>query len=212
MSKKQKFDIVFTGKTADGMPLGHVKQKAMELFKLDAEKINQLFQPKAVKLKKNLDQITAEKYQKILTHIGMVVQIKAQVSAKKSPENFLQTSNQQLSGMQSNMPPVAWEQWKLAEPGVRLSSSIKQNPLSIVDCQLTLAPQEGNIVNAAEKPVQAPVFKFPNVDNLSLSSVGEDLLYLDEKPVALKADIDISHLSVKALGGYLLQEREKSCC
>lgn len=81
------FDVVFTGNILDGFDIAEVKSKAAQLFRLDEPKLSALFRDKPTILKKQVDAATAEKYQKILSNIGMVTLLKSADDSKPSSVN-----------------------------------------------------------------------------------------------------------------------------
>ena len=70
------FDIIFLGRLQSGHTLAEVKPRLMQLFKVDATKIDAIFSGAAVPLKRNLDPTGAKKYQTVLARAGIKVQIR----------------------------------------------------------------------------------------------------------------------------------------
>lgn len=69
------FNIIFTGAIREGFDEATVKQKAQQIFKLEAAKTAVLFSGKPTVLKKNIDATAAQKYQKVLHGIGMQTRV-----------------------------------------------------------------------------------------------------------------------------------------
>jgi uncharacterized protein YbjQ (UPF0145 family) len=66
----EKFDLVFEGGIAPGQDEGAVKQALMKLLKTDDSGVQRLFGGNTVTIKKNLDGVTAEKFQQAFETTG----------------------------------------------------------------------------------------------------------------------------------------------
>lgn len=71
------FEVAFSGQIKDGADLEQVKTKVGTMFKADATKLEHLFSGKRMVIKKNIDQATANKYQKALENAGAVCEVKS---------------------------------------------------------------------------------------------------------------------------------------
>ena len=215
------FDIVFTGKLAGGIEPSAVKQKVAQLFKLDTEKVDRLFQGKPVTLKKNLEQVAAKKYQKILMQIGMVVELRQQHS-------MLDVGHQQPQ------PPFKAHQQRERPNSGRLALSVSK-PEGYIG-QLRADPSKPIRPLAPGISAQTLLRDFPPVETWTLDAPGTrlsplsqtsaassagasfdvmpqqgNILRPDEVPPLVIADIDFSildSLSVNAAGEYLILEDE----
>ena len=205
--KKQQYDIIFTGDIREGFLLDHVKSKAAQLFKLNEQKCQQLFQQKPVALKSNLDQATALKYQKILTQIGMVVL----VQAKSDLNNQDNTSSLSVPSSAPNDDLSDSSNWTIDAPGTLLSPQKAPVSATLPDSQLTIAPQQGNILRSDElAPAAVPEIDFTLLDAIEISTLGDDLLSANEAAIRPSVIVDVSHLSVQEAGADLLNDNEKA--
>lgn len=226
------FDIVFTGQLAEGFELAAVKQKVSQLFKLDADKTDRLFLGKPVTLKKNLEKNAAQKYQKILTQIGMNIRLREQqanepvvppsdtpvkVSAKV-PEKIPVT---QAQPEKTKPTPTADEksgQPTSSQPNVDQSSPAQ--PLSVGDSAKTLLKDFPPVetwqldkpgVRLSPLPPKAAAVE-PDTA-LDVTPQQGNILRPDEIPPLVIADIDFSvldSLKVNEVGEYLIPPSERA--
>ena len=66
----QRYHVVFKGEIADGYETATVKEQLAALFKVPAATVERMFQGQVVKLKKDVDQPTALKYQAAVERTG----------------------------------------------------------------------------------------------------------------------------------------------
>jgi hypothetical protein len=71
----QLFEVAFSGQISEGAELGEVKAKVAKMFNADEAKLGQLFSGKRVVIKKNIDKVTAAKYQTALNRAGAQCEI-----------------------------------------------------------------------------------------------------------------------------------------
>lgn len=71
------FDVVFHGEILDGFELENVKASFAQLFKLSMEKVEQIFASSRVVLKPNINEPTAEKFQRALQGVGAQVSLES---------------------------------------------------------------------------------------------------------------------------------------
>jgi translation elongation factor EF-Ts len=83
------FEVAFSGQVSDIAELDNVKARVGKIFNTDAAKVVQLFSGKRVVIKKNIDRLTAEKYQHALTKAGAIAEVKLMVV-----EGFVDTATQ----------------------------------------------------------------------------------------------------------------------
>ncbi|MEJ2284873.1 MAG: hypothetical protein P8X85_14895 [Desulfobacterales bacterium] len=70
-----QYQLVFNGTISDGNDLAEVKRNLASLFKIDAAKVDQLFEQLPFVVKKNVDYDAAMKYQQALRKAGAVCQV-----------------------------------------------------------------------------------------------------------------------------------------
>jgi hypothetical protein len=216
------FDVIFTGDIAEGFVLADVKKKAAQLFKMNDQKIDALFKGGALSLKKNLDQLAAQKYQKILSQIGMVVLIQPHGSfeetanaVEKSVE-IVATADSCAAGLgEQALATRPLEQnaissdWELDSLGVTLSEPELHRGSAVSAPDYTIAPQEGLLLNPDERSKASDAANFPELDSITMSDVGESLLTASERVAPEPLTIDVNHLSAQSAGKELLLESEK---
>lgn len=71
------FEVAFSGQITDGADLEQVKAKVAAMFKADEAKLAHLFSGKRVVIKKNIDQVTANKYKTALNKAGAVCEVRS---------------------------------------------------------------------------------------------------------------------------------------
>jgi len=64
------FEVAFSGQIRDGADLNEVKARVGKMFNADAAKLDQLFSGKRIIIKKNIDSVTAKKYETALARAG----------------------------------------------------------------------------------------------------------------------------------------------
>lgn len=208
MAGELRFNVVFTGDLAEGFDVSDVKKKAGQLFKMDAEKVGNLFKGKPITLKKNLDESGAQKYQKILSQIGMVVLLESQHATAEKPVDNRAASQNQPSQESDNT--ISVPEWQLDEVGVLLSKPSQQTTTPVQAPSYTLAAQPCNILTAEEMPKPLPSLNLPTLDEIDISDVGAPLVDESEKTVTPVPTINVSHLSAEAVGMELLRQSERA--
>jgi len=71
------YEVAFSGQVKAGTDLDQVKAKVAIMFKADETKLARLFSGQRMVIKKNIDQVTAKKYQAALDSAGAVCEIKS---------------------------------------------------------------------------------------------------------------------------------------
>jgi hypothetical protein len=227
-AEQQKFDVVFSGSIADGFVLAAVKEKAAQIFKMDDQKIAGLFQNKPLALKKNIDENAANKYQKVLTQIGMVVSVVPHEAAlnTSSPSAVVGRQSSHPSSVSSGHKEKTLtkndtsrsqafdssKHWTLEEVGARLTDASSVNvtqPQDITVPDYTLRSQPCNILASEEMLPTASAPVLPDLARITMRDVGEDLLSDSEKPVIVAVDVRVNDLSMREVGSELLSDDEK---
>ncbi len=206
MNKNSEFDIIFRGDIVFGHQLAEVKLKLQQLFKADAAKIDALFTGRPVPLKRNLDEMTANKYRDALLKAGAMVEISP---SDKSPAN-----SPVKSPAPSSARPVPVDtgsgNWTLAPVGSDLMPANYRSSspsVQIDSSSLSLRPAEGNLVDAAE--VGNEIETIVSVPDLGLAAVGENLVNDDEKLHLPLVEIELEDWEIAAPGSDLLTADER---
>lgn len=167
------YAIVFKGEVVEGFQPFQVKAHLSKLLKADADKMATLFSGKQVVLKRTPDKQEAAKYGKALRKIGADVSVKVIKSDKPA-----------------------------SSPAAEPASGTTAAPAAADTSGLTLAPNEGNLVEPPEPPPP------PQMD-LSEYSLAEN----DGSPLVESAtddipviDLDLSEYSVAENDGSPLVE------
>ena len=220
------FDIIFTGDLVDGASLDLVKQKAVQVFRLNDSKVTVLFSGKRTVLKKNVDQSAAMKYQKILTGIGMasvVIAHREKPYKEPVPTPFASPAvkNVAESSAISMPPPPASELAVLPVgslaadelgAGMPAINSVNASPELIVDAQVPdwEIAKPGTVL---AEPVDNPVNNtYDGLSEVSLAPLAADLL-TDKEKSALPTPpplTSIENITVAQPGEDLLNTSEKS--
>ncbi|MDG1494868.1 MAG: hypothetical protein P8Q91_03260 [Porticoccaceae bacterium] len=85
-AKADSFDLVFRGEIAPGSNIEEVKQRVAASFNLDSVAADQLFSGSAVRLKRGVDKITAERILQCLRDAGAIAII---VPNSRQPETVV---------------------------------------------------------------------------------------------------------------------------
>lgn len=180
------YDIIFRGDIMPGHQLPNVKAKLAQLFKADEQKINALFAGAAVPLKKNLEKVSAEKYQAVLRQAGADVQIAPAGKVTAKPVRVRAAQPRVSSERQISTAEVA------AKP---------------MTMQERLAQQQGEVDKVEAEKAAAKVSS-ESAPTFTLAPVGADLLESSEKTAEPVVNIDVSQLGLKPQGGNLVDSAE----
>lgn len=192
-----EFDIIFRGDIVLGHQLGDVKARLQQLFKTDAAKVDVLFTGRPVPLKRNLDELTANKYREMLQKAGAQVDVCPSGSINFAPPA-------------ERPEPVRRAVWSLAPIGAYLlvpAERPKLSPILVDISRISLRPAEGNILDASETS-QAPTAVVV-APELGLADVGENLLREDEHHTLPLPELDMSDWDLAEVGADLLSAEER---
>ncbi|PUA28327.1 MAG: hypothetical protein B0W54_17835 [Cellvibrio sp. 79] len=195
------FDIIFRGDIVFGHQLTDVKLRLQQLFKADAAKIDSLFTGRPVPLKRNLDEVTANKYRDALLKSGAMVEL---YPSDKSPANAPVTPRP----ARAREPESS--RWTLAPVGSYLSPVLQRPPQQVAQIDisgLSLRPAEGNLVDSIE--VSQEIDAVVIVPDLGLAAIGEDLIGADEKLELPLVEIELEDWEIAAVGSDLLRQEER---
>ena len=210
---ESKFDITFRGDVIAGNNIVDVKQRLAQLFKIDAEKVDALFTGRAVPLKRNVDQATAEKYKAILMKAGAQVSLKDLTSgdvAKKVQTLDLPSgvSSSSPSDTSLDSPSDSPVDKAPAPKGLK-----KEQPLTLKE-RLARAAEEEKVLSkikakAEQKATSEDSKSEIDSGGFTLAPVGSVLGGANHDSTVETVDVDISHLTVKPPEGELLEPNEK---
>jgi len=170
------YAIVFKGEIIDGFQPISVKAHMAKLLKAGPDKMQALFSGKQVVIKRTADKAEAAKYGKALKKIGADVAVRV-VKADAQKEAPVQKQVESAS-----------------------SSEPANTPAAVDTSGISLAPNEGNIVEA--QPEAPP----PDIDLSGISLAENDGAPLVEPSEEVHAELDLSEFSLKENDGSDLVE------
>lgn len=200
-----RYDIVFRGDLVLGQNIVEVKARLQKLFKADAARIDALFSGRPVTLKRNLDDVAAQKYRQVLQQAGIQVQVKVSVGPGTAPApgragaQAAPAASGSTAGLR--LMPVG----ELLRPEERPSLT----PVQVDVSAISLKPQTGNLVDASELPVNE--MPPPVIPDLDVAAPGSDVLRPEERGPEPSATVTAGDWGIAEVGEDLLkpQERQK---
>lgn len=197
---EEQFDLIFRGDIVLGQPLATVKARLQQLFKADADKIEQLFTGRPVAVKRKLDRATAQKYQQVLHKAGAQVEI-VPARAEGAPSDRAPAR----SAAQSVARGLS-----LAPVGLLLKPSERPHltPVSVDISGLSLRPAQGPLLDASERTardsadVSVPAFE--------LAQPGENLLSEQERDSLPLMAVEPEDWGLAEVGAELLSAEERA--
>lgn len=196
-----KYDLIFRGDIVLGQHVGDVKQRLQALFKIDPNKVDQLFCGRPVALKRQVDEASAKKYCEVLKQAGALVSMVSVETEQPRRANVL--TLRELRGQLVDANEIARpEPVRVAIPdyGIAAVGSDVLMPhervapvVASIDMPVWhVAAPGADVLTPDERPrVAAAQVTVPSLD---VAPAGSDLV--DAIPAAAAAVPDISHLSV----------------
>jgi hypothetical protein len=181
------YAIVFSGDIVEGFQVISVKAHLAKMLKASPEKMQVLFSGKPVVLKRTTDKAEAVKYGGALKKVGADVKVKIlkPSAADQQPAAIKKPA--------SNDDPIAYE-----------IPTADNKPTVPDTSNLSLAPNEGNIVEPSASPPP------PQIDLSGISIKENDGSPLVESKPQIKADIDLSGFSLSENDGSPLVAPQKA--
>ncbi len=232
---QEKYDLVFSGQLVPNFELAQVKKNVQALFRVDDAKIQILFSGKAITLKKGLDLDVASKYRVAMKKAGARIDLILRPEEKAEPNTAgpsgsgvssqaaaEATKSESAGGISTSLgaqPVTASEprstieapDFGVAAVGDDLLLDTEKADVTAVEVdisQLSVAPQEGNLVDASE------LFHLDDVEvtipDLDVAPVGSDVLTEEERKKVDAVEVDISGLSLAKVGGKLAPDSPKA--
>lgn len=206
------FNIVFYGIVQPGKDRNEAIAKMAALFKTTPEKIKPYFSGDRRIIKKDVDDLGAEKYRVTLEKIGLVIKIEpaeaapaAPAATPSAPESNINTGDLSVappgSKVLENPPEVTpvpigdITDISMAEVGADvLENPVEVTPVPIGDISDISMAEVG--ADVLENPVEVTPVPIGDISDISMAEVGEDLL--KNPPEKKSAPIpDFSGLSLK---------------
>ncbi|GLS26892.1 hypothetical protein [Marinibactrum halimedae] len=198
------YDLVFRGDIVIGQPLAEVKQKLGMLFKIDAQKVEQLFAGGSVTLKKGLNQATAEKYKAAIQKAGAIVAVVE--SSKNAPRSSPKPVGNRERAARAREAATAWT---LAPVGADLVESQHRSgeaqEVAVDISHLSVSAQQGNLIQEGE--IERPEAVVVDISRLDVAPVGEDLETLSEEIPDVQ--VDISDMDLAPVGSDMGEKVDK---
>ena len=224
-----KYNVYFRGEVQDGENPLAVRSRLASLFNADKETLDRLFSGKAQLIKKACDKETALKFKQALENAGAIPIVKrAAESGAATPDDtwsLAPAGAELLTGAERDRPHTAevdTSALSVAAAGERLStaeestaqppdtshlSTAEQGPIpnlpgpeAIPEPDLShidLCPEQTDLSDCAAPSPEAPAL---NLDGLSVSEAGADLLSEAERATSSVEPPDVSHLALDPEG------------
>lgn len=163
---EELYEVAFSGAILEGADIEQVKVKVAAMFKADASKLAHLFSGKRVVIKKNIDQVTANKYKAALINAGADCEIKSlSVVASSAPVDKVQEK--------SVVEPVKTTDkiYSSDAPAAPQTDPLGISANDITDLNVNVAPI-GSDMQDEIKEVEAPEL---DVSGLDMAAPGSDL-------------------------------------
>lgn len=221
------FNVIFRGDTVAGQNVADVKARFAQLFKMDPAKVEGFFAGKPVVLKANCDRATGDKFKAALENAGAIVEVKsvapavpvpapvaAPVAATPAPVVAAPTPAAPPPPQAAPQPVAAAEPanpWSLAATGsdlLRANEISQPEPVQVDISKISIVKRNPFSTDAEEPLEAARHVSAPPLDlsNLKLGEVGETLVEFKE---FVPRNIDLSALSLDAVGADVLREDER---
>ena len=211
------FNVIFRGDTVAGHNLADVKARFAQLFKMDPVKVEGFFAGKPVVLKANCDRATGDKFKAALENAGAIVEVRSVVPVAPAPAPIVATSapapapSPQVVAPRPTAAVEPANPWSLAATGsdlLRANEIHQPEPVQVDISKIGLVKRNPFSTDAEEPLEAARHVSAPPLDlsNLKLGEVGETLVEFKE---FVPRNIDLSELSLGAVGTDVLREDER---
>lgn len=188
---QDKYDLVFKGQLVKGVELAVAKNNIASLFKINGAKVDAMFSGKPLVLKRGLDADAANKYRVAIKKAGALVDLVLVREAKVSGK-----ANFAVPDSDTPAPDKAMG----AIPGTIPGTSPAPNPGATATPDSQAAPQRNPAADASATPESA---------GLSLAPLGAEMLPATARQPDPVRSVDTSALSLRAVGGDLLDAKER---
>tara|TARA_B100001964_G_scaffold32808_1_gene34576 strand:- start:841 stop:1635 length:795 start_codon:yes stop_codon:yes gene_type:complete len=183
------YAIVFKGEIIEGFKPISVKAHMAKLLKADADKIKTLFSGKQIVIKRTADKKAAAKYGGALKKIGADVKVKVIKSDPPLPEKKVAKA-----ATPASVPAPTTTSTPTSTPAT------EQTPTAVDTSTISLAPNEGNLVEPSAPPPP------PDVNISGITVAENDGTPLIEASEEEHADLDLGEYSVQENDGSPLVE------
>ena len=181
---EKRYDIAFAGQLVDGFEIAAVRESLGKLFKANSTALDRLFSGQPAVIKRNVDQVTAKKYQQAMKAAGAVALIRSGNSTAANTQAQAPVEDMTLAPAGSELLRQE-EREKIVAPAIDTSSFSMESAFAIREEVATQTPPP------------------PDTSHLSMGAVGEDIptLASQQKPVTP----DTSELSLAPGGSDVLE-------
>lgn len=221
------YDLVFRGDILPGHSLPAVKQRMMQLFRIDEARVNALFTGAAVPLKRDLTLEMAEKYQQAILKIGADVRL-ARAGTTQQRQRPARVPAAPLASTSAGSPVIQTPvQASVQTPATEARAPARQTLAE----RLAAMESQPAPVQPVTQRVSSPASSLPLVDveemdaaaaeavgeqtakltnaGLNLAPVGADVLTAAERTPWQAREIDTSGLDLREPGSDLLDAGER---
>ena len=205
------FQVIINGQLAQGANLDQTKQNIAKLFKATLDVVEPMFAGKRISVKKNLDQVTAKKYQQAIIKAGLKAGVAPMPNT--APAEQSTTPNPATTGIATATIAAAGSTMddRAAPPAANIDTSaygmnevgitLDDSPLADepeIDISAFSMDEVGTIID------ETPPAKAVKIDTstISMQEAGADLMKY-ETPAT--ADYDLSELSMAEAGETLVE-------
>ena len=215
-AETETYDLVFKGELVKGVELDLAKRNIGQLFKIDAAKVEKLFSGSATVLKKGLNFEAASRYRVAIKKAGARVDLKpcgavpprAAGKAQFGPASESQATTSTVPSQVKPSAETIATGFSLAPAGSDLLSpaeKMQQEPVVVDTSAISVRAQQGNLLD--EEEYQQVVSLPLDLDGYDLAEVGTDVLRPEERAPDVRADVDISGLSLGPVGERLAPKK-----
>lgn len=165
----QKYEVIFSGEIAPGAQLQDVRAELGRLFNADAAVLERFFSGRPVVVKRDLDQVSAQKYQLAFNRAGAIVEVRPMVAAAEAAVFPAVPESADAEPVTGNSPEprdefmaafahVQAPDYGLAAPGADLMQLKPEVPELTLDLSaMSLAPAGSDLEQLpGAEPVAAP--------------------------------------------------------
>jgi hypothetical protein len=158
---QDRYNIVFSGELVHGTDAALVREKLATTFRLDAAQLDNLFSGQPVVVKRDVDLMTATRFQQAFLAAGARAGIESAAGA-------ITADTQEGAGSPADVPASSVGSLSLAAPGTPLDEIDDRGPPRHPDTSgLSLLPANGwDLSDCAPPPVATPEY---DLDTLSLA-------------------------------------------
>lgn len=217
---KGNYQVIFSGEILEHADIDMVKSNVARVFSLPSDRIEKLFSGQRLVLKKDIDQVTAERYKTTLQRAGALCEIEDTAASPQIPS----AEKVKPAVTQASTPQVEETGMTVADPGSQIGertevadANIDTGDMDMAEVGITLVESEpvpnANIdtgdIDMAE--VGITLVESDPVPDANIDTSGIDMaevgITLAEPEEFLEAEFDLSELSMDEAGATLVESK-----